>query len=75
MAVREQITGEQFLEALRGLRIPSRADNLEMLAGAEPHLVVSGRQLMTLMVQARLLRSTLQIEGLLAPGSLQNLPL
>ena len=75
MAVREQITGEQFLRALEGLRIPSRADNLKMLAGAPPGLVVSGRQLMTLMVDAKLLRSTLEIEGLLAPGPLQGLPL
>jgi NitT/TauT family transport system substrate-binding protein len=75
MAVREQITGEQFLQALQGLRVPSRADNLQMLAGATPGLVVSGRQLMTLMVQAKLLRSTLEIEGLLAPGPLQKLPL
>jgi hypothetical protein len=28
-----------------------------------------------LMVQAKLLRSTLEIEGLLAPGPLQKLPL
>ena len=75
MAVREQITGEQFLQALQGLRVPSRADNLKMLAGATPGLVVSGRQLMTLMVEAKLLRSTLEIEGLLAPGPLQKLPL
>jgi NitT/TauT family transport system substrate-binding protein len=74
MAVREQITGEQFLRALQGLRIPSRADNLKMLAGATPSLVVSGHQLMTLMVEAKLLRSTLEIEGLLAPGPLQKLP-
>jgi NitT/TauT family transport system substrate-binding protein len=74
MAVREQITGEQYLRALHGLRIPSRAENLTMLGGAAPGLVVSGRQLMTLMVDAKLLRSTLEIEGLLAPGPLQKLP-
>jgi NitT/TauT family transport system substrate-binding protein len=74
MAVREQITGEQFLQALQGLRIPTRADNLRMLAGATPGLVVSGHQLMNLMVNAKLLRSTLEIEGLLAPAPLQTLP-
>jgi NitT/TauT family transport system substrate-binding protein len=74
MAVREQITGEQFLRALQGVRFPSRADNLKMLAGASPTLVVSGRQLMNLMVDAKLLRSTLELEGLLAPGPLQKLP-
>jgi NitT/TauT family transport system substrate-binding protein len=75
MAVREQITGEQFLSALRGVSIPSRADNLQMLTGATPSLVTSGRQLMTLMVEAKLLRSRLDIEGLIAPGPLQKLPL
>jgi NitT/TauT family transport system substrate-binding protein len=74
MAVREQITGDQFLQALKGLHIPSRAENLKMLAGAPPGLVVSGRQLMTLMVEAKLLRSTLQIESVLAAEPLQNLP-
>jgi NitT/TauT family transport system substrate-binding protein len=74
MAVRQQITGEQFLQALQGLHIPSRAENLTMLAGPTPGLVVSGRQLMTLMVDAKLLRGTLEIEGLLAPGPLQHLP-
>ena len=75
MAVREQITGEQFLNALQGVRIPSRADNLKLLSGPTPSLVVSGRQLMTLMLEAKLLRSTLEIDGLLAPGPLQKLPL
>ena len=74
MAVREQITGAQFLQALKGLHIPSRAENLKMLAGTPPGLVVSGRQLMTLMVEAKLLRSTLEIENLLAPGPLEKLP-
>jgi NitT/TauT family transport system substrate-binding protein len=75
MAVREQITAEQFLQALRGLRFPSRAENQEMLAGATPGLVVSGRQLLTLMLEEKLLRGTLEIERLLAPGPLQQLPL
>src|SRR5262249_15588998 len=75
LAVRDRIRGEQFVRALRGLRFPSRADNLKMLAGPPPGLVVSGRQLMTLMVDAKLLRSTLEIEGLLAPEPLQRLPL
>jgi len=73
MAVREQITGDQFLRALQGLRIPSRADNLKMLAGDPPSLAVSGRQLMALMVDAKLLNSTLEIDTLLAPGPLRKL--
>ena len=74
MGVRQQVTGEQFLRALQGLHIPSRADNFAMLAGPAPSLAVSGRKLMTLMVDAKLLRNTLEIEALLAPGPLQKLP-
>ena len=74
MGIRQQSTGEQFLEALQGLYIPSREDNLRMLGGAAPELAVTGRRLMALMVDAKLLRSGLAIEGVLAPGPLEALP-
>jgi NitT/TauT family transport system substrate-binding protein len=74
MGIRQQTTGEQFLEALRGLHIPSREENLRMLGGAKPELVVAGRRLMALMLEAKLLRAPLEIESVLAPGPLANLP-
>ena len=74
MGVRQQTTGEQFLEALKGLRIPSREENLRMLDGTTPELAVTGRRLMALMLEAKLLRSELAIEGMLAPGPLASLP-
>jgi NitT/TauT family transport system substrate-binding protein len=74
MGLRQQTTGEQFLKALQGLRIPSREENLRMLGGAAPELAVSGRRLMTLMLEAKLLRSGLEIEGVLAPGPLASVP-
>ena len=74
MGIRQQSTGDQFLEALQGLYIPSREDNLRMLGGATPELAVTGRRLMALMVDAKLLRSGLAIEGVLAPGPLEALP-
>ncbi len=74
MGVRQQTTGEQFLETLKGLQIPSRDDNMRMLGGPAPELATAGRKLMTLMVDAKLLRAPLQIEGLLAPGPLASLP-
>jgi NitT/TauT family transport system substrate-binding protein len=74
MGIRQQTSGEQFLEAQKGLRVPSRDGNLKMLSGATPELAVAGRRLMTLMVDAKLLRAELDIEGLLAPGPLANLP-
>jgi NitT/TauT family transport system substrate-binding protein len=74
MGIRQQTSGEQFLAALKGLRIPSRAENLKMLGGAAPELALTGRRLMSLMLEAKLLREALQIESVLAPGPLANLP-
>jgi NitT/TauT family transport system substrate-binding protein len=74
MGIRQQTSGAQFLEAQRGLHVPSRAENLDMLGGATPQLARTGRRLMSLMLDARLLRKSLDIEALLAPGPLANLP-
>jgi len=73
MGIRQQTSGEQFLEAQRGLHIPSRDENLAMLGGATPALAVTGRKLMTLMVDAKLLRSGVDIESVLAPAPLAEL--
>lgn len=74
MGIRQQTTGEQFLEALKGLHIPSREENLRMIGGASPELAVSGRRLMALMQEAKLLRAPLEIEEVLAPGPLASSP-
>lgn len=74
MGIRQQTSGEQYLAALRGLHIPSRDENLRMLGGSAPELVPTGRRLMDLMLQARLLPTPLKIEDVLAPAPLQSLP-
>jgi NitT/TauT family transport system substrate-binding protein len=74
MGIRQQTTGEQFLAALGGLRIPTREENLAMLGGSTPELAVTGKRLMALMVQAKLLRAEVKIEDVLAPGPLAALP-
>ncbi len=74
MGIRQQTSAEQFLEAQRGLHVPSRAENLAMLGGDRPALAASGRRLMTLMLEARLLRSPVDIESLFAPAPLAKLP-
>jgi len=74
MGVRQQTTGEQFLEAQKGLHVPTRAENLAMLGGTKPELAVTGLRLMTLMLDAKLLRQGLPIESVLAPGPLQGMP-
>src|SRR5438093_2343974 len=73
MGIRQQTSGEQFLEAQRGLHIPSREENLRMLGGATPELAVTGRRLLALMVDAKLLRPGLDIERVLAPAPLADL--
>jgi NitT/TauT family transport system substrate-binding protein len=73
MGIRQQTTGEQFLETEKGLHVPSRDENLSMLGGEKPQLAVSGKRLMTLMLDAKLLRSSLDIEGVLAPGPLESM--
>jgi NitT/TauT family transport system substrate-binding protein len=74
MGIRQQTSGEQFLEAQRGLHVPSREENLRMLGGPAPELAVTGRRLMSLMLDAKLLREELVIERVLAPGPLAELP-
>jgi NitT/TauT family transport system substrate-binding protein len=74
MGIRQQTSGEQFLAALKGLHIPSRDENLRMLGGAAPELALTGRRLMSLMLEAKLLREEVEIERVLAPGPLANMP-
>jgi len=73
MAIRQQTTGEQFLQALRGIHIPTREENLALLSGKPPGLVTTGERLMSLMVAAKLLPGPIDIQGVLAPGPLQDL--
>jgi NitT/TauT family transport system substrate-binding protein len=73
MGIRQQTSGEQFLQALQGLHIPSREENLDMLAGSTPGLTVTGGRLMDLMLEAKLLPAKVQIQELLAPKPLASL--
>ena len=73
MGIRQQASGAQFLEGLRGLHIPSRQENLQMLGGAQPQLAVTGRRLLGLMLDAKLLSAGVDIEKVLAPGPLESM--
>jgi NitT/TauT family transport system substrate-binding protein len=73
MGIRQQTSGEQFLETLKGLHIPTRDENLKMLGGDKPELVVTGRRLLSLMMNAKLLTKEPAIEELLAPAPLARL--
>jgi NitT/TauT family transport system substrate-binding protein len=71
MGIRQQTDGEQFLAAQQLLHVPSRAENLKMLGGPSPELVTTGRRLMALMLESKLLKSELKIESVLAPQPLE----
>ncbi|HET6803752.1 MAG TPA: ABC transporter substrate-binding protein [Casimicrobiaceae bacterium] len=70
MGIRQQTSGEAFLEAQGGLHVPSREENLRFLGGDKPELAVAGRRLMTLMLDAKLLSKGVDIERMLAPAPL-----
>jgi NitT/TauT family transport system substrate-binding protein len=74
MSVRQQTSGEQFLQTLKGLRFPPREENLKMIAGPMPALASSGGLLMGLMLEAKLLEKPVEVGSLLAPDPLQRLP-
>lgn len=73
MGTRQQTSAEQFLDALRGLHIPTREENRAMLGGDKPGLAVTGERLKALMVEAKLLRTPPDIPRLLAPAPLASL--
>ncbi|MFO1305463.1 MAG: ABC transporter substrate-binding protein [Burkholderiales bacterium] len=73
MGIRQQTTGEQFAAALSGLHIPTRQENLAMIGGPSPQIATTGKALMTLMIDAKLLRASFPIEQALAPGPLLSL--
>ncbi len=74
MGIRQQTTGEQFLQTLKGLHVPTREENLRMLGGPNPELATTGQRLMTLMVDAKLMRSSVDIQSVLAPQPLLDMP-
>jgi NitT/TauT family transport system substrate-binding protein len=73
MGIRQQTTGEQFLEAQKGLYIPTRADNIRMLGGPTPALATTGAKLMSIMLESKLLRDAVRIEDVLAVRPVETL--
>jgi NitT/TauT family transport system substrate-binding protein len=73
MGIRQQTSGEKFLAAQKGLHIPTREENARMLGGEAPQLVVTGRRLMALMIEANLLKGEVDIARILEPRPLETL--
>jgi NitT/TauT family transport system substrate-binding protein len=74
MGIRQQASEDQFLDAQRGIHVPSRQENLSMLSGPRPGLAVTGGRLLALMLEAKLLPRSIDIEKVLASGPLESLP-
>ena len=74
MGIRQQTSGEQFQQAQQGLHVPTREENLRMLGGPKPELAAAGRRLMGIMLDAKLLRADVDIQSVLAPQPLLDLP-
>ncbi len=70
MGARQQIGADQLRRGLRLLRLPTRDENLQMLGGQTPALAASGRRLMSLMLEARLLREPVDIDAVIDAGPL-----
>lgn len=64
------ISAQELAQALKGVRMKSLGDNRALLNDASPGLLPMAQALSTLMREARLLKITPRLEGLLAPGFL-----
>lgn len=65
MAKREGVSSAEFLDALRGVRIPDQEENRRLLTGNSPLLVESARKLAASMIEQRLLQKEADISALL----------
>lgn len=70
LAPYQQLSAADVLEAFRGIRLPSAAENQRWLAGPQPQLRQSAETVGRLMHDARLLRAMPSLEGLCAPDYL-----
>jgi len=71
MGQREQLSADEFNEALSGLQIPDRNENLAMIGGEQPTLTQTAPNLVRIMMQHGLLPNAPHIEGLVDPSVLK----
>lgn len=73
MAMRMKMTREEIFKALKGLRIPTREENLELLDGNTPKIVETARKLNETMLANRLIDERVDVGYLPMPGPLKKL--
>lgn len=74
MARREAATVTEMREALRGVHLPSREENFQLLSGREPALKPVLQRLAKFMLQTKLLQSPAPVDKLIEPHDLQMTP-
>ncbi|MFB2938097.1 ABC transporter substrate-binding protein [Aerosakkonemataceae cyanobacterium BLCC-F154] len=65
MAIRQQVTPEQFIASLKLLTIPDRQKNLELLSKTDRSLLENTQRLLTVMLDKKLLERSIPLEPLL----------
>lgn len=75
MAIREQVTAEEFEASLLGLRFPDEPKNRILLEGAAPKLLESAERLKTIMRDSDLLQQDIPLKPLfILPNGVKRTP-
>ncbi len=64
MVARQGISAEEIVSSYKGLSIPDLAENRRLLAARHPGLLVAGRNLADLMLERRMLRRPVSVDGM-----------
>jgi NitT/TauT family transport system substrate-binding protein len=73
MAIRQQISPEQFIASLKLLTIPDRQTNLKLLSKTDRSLLENTQRLSTVMLEKKLLERSIPLEPLLNEKIIQSI--
>lgn len=75
MAKRSQVTPEEFLQSLNGLKLPNLQENQDLLSKSDPSLINAMEKLVKIMLDNNLLSHSIDIKSLLDDRFVQNVTL
>ncbi|MGI0479223.1 ABC transporter substrate-binding protein [Geminocystis sp. CENA526] len=75
MAKRSQVTPEEFLQSLNGLKLPNLQENQDLLSKNDPSLIQAMEKLTKIMLDNNLLSNTVDIDSILDDRFVQNVTL
>lgn len=73
MAIRQQVSPEQFIASLKLLTIPDRQTNLKLLSKTDRSLLENTQRLLTVMLDKKLLERSIPLEPLLNEKIIQTI--